>query len=450
MTRDRDSDINKALKQLEEMEARHLWIAYTDYNGRTQAKSIPKTRFESALRGGPTFAKANLDFNLLDHMPDGSRFTAETGDFIASPDLSTLAPVPYRPGVARALAWMRDEQGQPWAGCPRYALQRQIDAYAERGIIVKAAYEPELALFRRDETGAVVPADTTGMFTLDGLDVHAALFSEISTTLEQMGIAVEQVAPEYGPGQIEINIRPANALKAADDLVTLRDVVKAIARNHGVIGSFMPKPFESGAGNGLHIHLSLWSADGKTELMADAGSANGLSKVGLGFIAGVLDHARALTGLGASTVNSYKRLRPGSWSPAHAVWGIGNRAAMVRVPGVNRPRVEVRCGDNTSQPYLFLAGILAAGLDGIERGAIPPAPPTVDVGHLTDAEVSALGYHYLPRNVGEALDAVEADEIVSAALGQPILGEWLKVKRSEASAYATVVSEWERQVYLDA
>ena len=450
MTPTQPHGLHDALARLDALGAEHLWIAYTDYNGRTQAKSLPKSRFESALRGGPSFAKANLDFNLLDHMADGSIFTAETGDFIASPDLSTLAPVPYRPGVARALAWMFDEQGQHWAGCPRYALQRQIDAYAARGIVVKAAYEPELALFRRNESGEVVPADTTGMFTLDGLDLHSALFGDISTMLEQMGIAVEQVAPEYGPGQIEINIRPTDPLKAADDLVTLRDVVKAVARNHGVIGSFMPKPFETGAGNGLHIHLSLWSADSSTELMADSSSATGLSQMGLSFIAGLLNHARALTGLGAPTVNSYKRLLPGSWSPAHAVWGIGNRAAMVRVPGSNRPRVEVRCGDNTSQPYLFLAGILAAGLDGIERGATPPEPPTVDVGHLNDAEVSALGYHYLPRSAGEALDAVEADEVISTALGQPILGEWLKVKRSEASTYATVVSEWERQVYLDA
>lgn len=443
-------EVQNALARLATLGTEHLWIAYTDYNGRTQSKSIPASRFESGLSSGPSFAKANLDFNLLDHMADGAIFTAETGDFIAHPDLSTLAPVPYRPGVARVLAWMLDEKGEHWAGCPRYALKRQIDAYAERGIVVKVAYEPELCLFRREEDGKIVPADSTGMFTLDGLDVHAELFAEISTSLEEMGIAVEQVAPEYGPGQIEINIRPAEALKAADDLVTLQDVVKAIARKHGLIGSFMPKPFENAAGSGLHIHLSLWSKDGKNELMADPAASNGLSQMGLSFIAGLLDHSRALTGLGAPTVNSYKRLLPGSWSPAHAVWGIGSRAAMVRVPGINRPRVEVRCGDNTAQPYLFLAGILAAGLDGIDRGEQPPAPPTIDVGHLTDADVSALGYQYLPRNVSEALDAVEADEAIGAALGQPILGEWLKVKRSEASTYATVVSEWERQVYLDA
>jgi glutamine synthetase len=441
--------VEQALARLATLGTEHLWIAYIDYNGRTQAKSLPASRFESALTGGPSFAKANLDFNLLDHQAEGAAFTAETGDFVAHPDLSTLAPVPYRPGTARALAWMLDEAGEHWPGCPRFALKRQIDAYAARGITIKAAYEPELILFRRTDDGEVVAADATGMFTLDGIDVHAELFAEISQTLEQMNIAVEQVAPEYGAGQIEINIRPAEAMKAADDLVTLHDVVHALARNHGLIGSFMPKPFENGAGSGLHIHLSLWSEDGEKELMADPDAPNGLSQLGLNFIAGLLDHARALTGLGAPTVNSYKRLLPGSWAPALAVWGVGNRAAMVRVPGPTRPRVEVRCGDNTAQPYLFLAGILAAGLDGVTRGALPPEAPSMDVGHLNDADVAQLGYHYLPRNVFEALDAVEQDDVVAAAIGDPILGEWLKVKRSEANSYATVVSAWERQVYLN-
>jgi glutamine synthetase len=176
---------------------------------------------------------------------------------------------------------------------------------------------------------------------------------------------------------------------------------------------------------------------------------HGLSDVGLHFIAGLLRHAPALTGLGAPTVNSYKRLLPGSWAPAHAVWGIGNRAAMVRVPAPDRPRVEVRCGDNTAQPYLYLAGLLAAGLDGIERQELPPAPANEDVGHLSSAEANNRGLQFLPRSAGEALDAVEADTVIAGALGATIHGEWLKVKRSELAAYATEVSAWERQVYLE-
>jgi glutamine synthetase len=449
MERDRATDRAAARKQLDEMGARHLWIAYTDYNGRTQAKSLPASRFESALRSGPSFARANLDFNLMDHMVDDAIFTADTGDFLATPDLDTLSPVPWVPHTARTLAWMRDSHGNPWDGCPRHALQRQLDAYAEQGYTVRAAYEPELCLFRRTAEGSAEPADRTGMFTLDGLDAHAELFAEISETLEAMGVDLEQLAPEYGQGQIEINIRHAPALKAADDLVTLRDAVKAIARRHGLIATFMPKPFAHLAGSGLHVHLSLWSANGEREMFAQPDRDHGLSDIGLHFIAGLLRHAPALTGLGAPTVNSYKRLLPGSWAPAHAVWGIGNRSAMVRVPAPDRPRVEVRCGDNTAQPYVYLAGLLAAGLDGIERQELPPAPANEDVGHLSSAEANNRGLQFLPRSAGEALDAVEADTVIAGALGATIHCEWLKVKRSELAAYATEVSAWERQVYLE-
>lgn len=449
MTQDCTIDIAQALKRLDTLGSRHLWVIYTDYNGRSQAKSLPAGRFERALTTGPSFARANLDFNLLDHMPDDALYTANTGDFLATPDLETLAPVPYQPHTARALAWMRDSAGNPWEGCPRTALQRQIDAYAERGLTVRAAYEPELCLFRRADDGSVVPADRTGMFTLDGLDTHAALFAEISETLDAMGVGVEQIAPEYGQAQIEINIRHAPVLKAADDLVTLRDVVKALARRQGLIASFMPKSFEQSAGNGLHVHLSVWSEDGAQERFADSASADGLSDPARHFIAGLLRHAPALTGLGAPTANSYKRLLPGSWAPAHAVWGIGNRAAMVRVPDPETPRVEVRCGDNTAQPYLYLAGLLAAGLDGIDQRCAPPEPAHEDVGHLTAGEATERGLQLLPRTAREALDAVEADPVIAAALGPSIHGEWLKVKRSELAAYSSAVSEWERRVYLE-
>lgn len=450
MANDRSSEITEALRRLEAMGARHLWIAYTDYNGRTQAKSVPASHFESALRTGPSFARANLDFNLLDQMAEGSIYTADTGDFFATPDLSTLAAVPWRPGTARALAWMRDNHGDPWEGCPRHALQRQIEAYAERGYLVRAAYEPELCLFRRTNGETTEPADRTGMFTLDGLDVHAELFAQISESLEAMGVSLEQIAPEYGQGQIEINLRHAPALRAADDLVTLRDVVKAIARRYGLIATFMPKPFAHLAGSGLHVHLSVWSADGEHELFSDPAREHGLSDAGLHFIAGLLRHAPALTGLGAPTVNSYKRLQPGSWAPAHAAWGVGNRAALVRVPAPDRPRVEIRCGDNTAQPYLYLAGLLAAGLDGIDRGNLPTAPANEDIGHLPADEVAARGLRFLPRSAGEALDAVEADATIADALGTSVHSEWLRVKRSELAEYNTTVGEWERQVYLEA
>ena len=446
--RDRPSDIDEALAKLELEQSERLWVTYSDYNGRTQAKSVEPSSFASALRKGLNFARANLEFNLLNEMTSGARFTADTGDFYATPDLSTLCQVPYHPGTARATAWMRDESGNHWEGCPRFALQRQIDALADAGIKLQVAFEPEAFLFRRNGDGSIVPADQAGMYSLDRIEIHADFFAEVAASLGQMGIKVEQLGAEYGTGQVEINIGHAEPLKAADDLVVFRDVFKAIARKHGLIGSFMPKPFESGAGSGLHIHLSLWSNDGD-DLMADPTAPDGISATGKSFIAGLLKHAPALTGLGAPTVNSYKRLLPGSWAPAHAAWGIGDRGVMIRVPSATKPRIEVRCGDNTAQPYLFLAGILAAGLDGIDKSLTPIPASSGDIGHFSREAAIAAGHQFLPRNVNEALDAVEQDAVMRAALGDVIHGEWLKVKRSEAAAHAIVVTEWERDLYLE-
>jgi glutamine synthetase len=445
-----DAAIDLLLERLARDHIKHLWFVYTDYNGRSQAKSVPSGRFGHAVPGGITFARANLDFNVLDHMVDDAAFTADTGDFFAVPDPETYALVPYLSGTARVMAWMRDDERQPWDGCPRTILARQVDAFAELGIRVEAAFEPEAYLFRRGENSAIEPADHTGMFTLDGLDTHAELFHHMTETLDAMGVIVEQVAPEYGPGQIEINIRHAPPIKAADDLVVVKDTLRSLAREAGLIASFMPKPFADIAGCGLHLHLSLWSTETGDCLIEDEKGMAGISKIGRSFLAGILNHAAALTGVGSPTVNSYKRLQPGSWAPAHAAYGVGNRSAFIRIPGSTRRRLEVRGGDNTSSPYLFLAAVLAAGLDGI-RGKADPGPPTEgDLGPLTVGEAKELGIAFLPRSAAEALDAVEADPIIVEALGPVILPEWLKVKRSEIAAYRLDVGDWERNAYLEA
>src|SRR6478752_4965913 len=169
---DRLSDIDEALAKLEQARSERLWVSYSDYNGRTQAKSVEPSRFASAMRKGLNFARANLEFNLLNEMTSGARFTADTGDFYATPDLSTLCQVPYHPGTARATAWMRDESGNHWEGCPRFALQRQIDALASAGIKFQVAFEPEAFLFRRNGNGSIVPADQAGMYSLDRIEIH--------------------------------------------------------------------------------------------------------------------------------------------------------------------------------------------------------------------------------------------------------------------------------------
>jgi len=430
----------------------HLWVAYADYNGRTQGKSAPRSRFESVFRSGITFAQANLGHNVLDIGAPDTRFGADSGDFFAVPDPSSYATFPLFAATGRVSCWMRQEDGAPWLGDPRWLLQLQVDALAALGFTARVAFEPEGYLFRLGDDGEPAPADQTAMFSLDGLETHADLLHRISDTLETMGVGLEQIATEYGPGQFEVNIRHADPVKAADDLLTVRDVARALARRDGLVASFMPKPFATAAGSGLHVHISLWDRDQANRNAMEPDNRDthpsGLSGAGRAFLGGLLRHAPALAGIGAPTVNSYKRLLPGSWAPAHAAYAVGNRSSFVRIPGSAQPRIEVRSGDNTANPYLFLAALLAAGAEGLREDLDPGPPAEGDLGHMSREQSRARGIAMLPRTAPEALDAVAADALMREALGPIVFSEWLAVKRSEIALYDTAVSSWERTAYL--
>lgn len=217
-----------------------LWVIYHDYCGVAHAKMAPPERFESAVASGIGFAKANMDFNILDHQTPHPVFGAETGDFFAVPDPTTYAPMPYHPGAARTYSVLTVVGGERWPGCPRTALQHVVEEYAAQGLRVQAAFEPECYLFARGAHG-FEPADQSRMFTVDGLERHSTLLSELMDTLRAMGVIVEQAGAEYGPGQYEINVRHTHPLGAADDLLTLKDALRALARAAGLQASFMPK-----------------------------------------------------------------------------------------------------------------------------------------------------------------------------------------------------------------
>ena len=440
------------LKRLEKDNIEHLWVVYQDYSGRSCAKTVPKERFTSVADRGVVFARANLDFNLEDHLASGALFLADTGDFLAVPDPDSYAILPYHMATARTQVYIRsDEQGNPWKGCPRTQLDRMVDAYAAEGLSVQVSFEAEFTMFAKTGDGEYVHSDHDGMFTMVGLDRHAALWRNIISTLGVMGVQVMQHGKEYGPGQYEMTTRHASPVKAADDYITLKEVVRALAREAGWIATFMPKPFAEWAGNGLHMHISLWDLDGQNDLSIGESDDEPLSQLGRHFIGGLLAHACALTGIGAPTVNSYKRLLPGSWAPAHVCWGVGNRAALVRIPAMGRRRhIEFRSGDNAINPFVYLTAVLSAGLDGIHNQIEPPAPIDYDIGLLTDKEAAAQGITRLPGNLLDALAALEADDVVAQALGSIILPEFLKVKRSELAAFNLQVHPWERKVYLEA
>jgi glutamine synthetase len=300
-----------------------------------------------------------------------------------------------------------------------------------------------------------VPDDQDLMFTQAALDARWELVARIVDGLEHMGIGVHQVAKEYGPGQYEVSLLPDAPLAAVDGYLMARDLVKALARERGIVATFMPKPRADLAGNGLHVHLSLTDAHGHA-VLPDSTDPGALSEIGRAVVAGLLAHATGQAGLGSPTPNSYKRLLPGSWAPAHVAWGFGNRATLIRVPAAGAGRhLEYRSGDASANVYLHLAGLLAAMADGIERRLVPSLPVERDLGH--DPTDSPAAETRLPDRLDAALDALEADGVLAAALGPVILEHYLAVKRFEWTSYLdesglapedTSVSDWERDTYL--
>ena len=420
-----------------EDEISELWVIYHDLSGRAQVKNVPRGRLQKVLADGVAFARANLDFNVLDHQVPDFVFGAETGDFLAVPDPATYARVPHHPGAARTYSFLHNADGTPWAACSRAALRATEGRFASRGLAMRAAFEPECYLLARTDDG-YQPAARARMFTLNALESQRQVMSLLMRSLADMGVELEQVAPEYGPGQFEINIGHQPPLRAADDLMTVKEELRVCARSAGYIATFMPKLYSDMPGCGLHVHLGATTLDGRNAMDGD------------GPVAGLLEHAAGLSGLAAPTVNSYKRLLPGSWAPSHICYGASNRAVLVRVPDSGTKHVEFRAGDGTGNPYLTLIGLLAAGLDGIERNlSLVDEPIADDIGHVSAADLSARGLELLPRSAPEALDALEADAVLMRALGSVIGAGFLRLRRSEAAAYSIEVGDWERSTYLE-
>lgn len=446
------------LARLRGMDAQALWVVYHDYAGLGKAKAVPRGRFEEVAREGVTFAMANWDLAITDEQVPHPIFGADSGDFRAVPDPSTLVALPHRPGVAQAFPRLTDDTGAAWEGDPRARLMAQVERLASLGVSVKVAFEAEFVVVPGTDAEAL-HADTGRMFAVEGLDGRWPMGARILDDLDAVGVAVHQFAKEYGPGQFEVSLLPTDPLMAADRFLLARQLIRAAARAEGATASFMPKPFADVAGNGLHVHLGLTRADDPDrDLVADPDDASALADTAGPAIAGLLAHAAGQSALASPTANSYKRLLPGSWAPAHISWALGNRAALIRIPGRGAGRhLEVRGGDAGMNPYLHLTGLLAAVADGVERQLALPAPADVDVGHLSDDEAAAGGFARLPSDLPAALDAFEADDVLRDAVGPVIARHYVDVKRFEWDSYvdrsglpagSTEVSDWERATYF--
>jgi len=394
----------------------------------------------SYIASGIGLTVAMQSFNMLDQLaPEGS--FGPVGEIRLVPDLDSFAVLPYVPGSARLLCRMETLDGEPWGACPRSFLERMIERAGAEGFALKAAFENEFTLARQDGDG-YAPLDHSPCFSTIGMDGAASVMGEIIEALAAQGVSPEQYYAELGPGQQELPIRYDDALRAADHQITVRETARGVALRHGLVASFAPKPFPDEAGNGSHIHFSLWRTRDGANHFHDPKGRYGLSAAAQAFMAGVLAHLPGLLALTAPSVNSYRRLQPRFWSSAYAAWGPDNREAAVRVPSKRRriemesTNLELKPCDPSNNPYLALGGLLAAGLDGMARGLDPGEPTLVDPDSLDEAERSRRGIRRHPASLAEALDALERDDVLATALGPMLFKEYLVVKRSEVRAFA--------------
>jgi glutamine synthetase len=349
--------------------------------------------------------------------------------------------------------------GRPALSTPRQALRRVLARAAERGYVYNVGPELEFFLFKRnDEQGngrptRPAPHDVGGYFDFSPRDEAQQVRSEIILALEGMGMQVEMSHHEVATGQHEIDFRYADALTSADNAATFKYTVRAIAATHGIYASFMPKPIFGISGSGMHVHQSVFDGEGRN-LFYDPNDERNLSRLAYNFIAGQMEHARALAAVVAPTVNSYKRLTPGYEAPVYVCWAQLNRSALIRVPGHGRQqesatRLELRCPDPSTNPYLAFAAMLAAGLDGIERDLTPPPPVNEDVYDFGERDLRERAIGTLPSTLAEALDELERDEVIQGALGVGITEAFLRAKWAEWDEYRIQVTGWELERYLE-
>ncbi|MBD2019028.1 type III glutamate--ammonia ligase [Leptolyngbya sp. FACHB-36] len=436
----------EAKKFLEDNHVKFILAQFVDIHGTAKTKAVPASHYEDILDPGAGFAGfAVWGLAQLPNSPD----------FMAVGDPSTLSLVPWMPGFARMVC-VGHVKGKPYAYDSRNVLMQQLERLTQKGWTFNTGLEPEFALLRKDEHDRISPADGTDTlekpcYDYKGLSRSVAFIEKLVGCLQTAGFDVYQIDHEDANGQFEINYTYTDCLTSADRYIFFKMAASEIAKEMGLIASFMPKPFANRTGTGMHMHMSM--SDGASNIFADDSDVRGLglSKLGYHFLGGLLAHAPALCAICAPTVNSYKRLVVGrslsgaTWAPAYISYGDNNRSSMVRVPG---GRLELRLADGSCNPYLAAAVAIAAGLDGIEKQLDPGEPSNFNLYDLSLSELSDKGIQTLPQSLKEAIDALAADDVITGALGD-LADEFINLKQMEWVEYMRHVSEWEVQRYLE-
>jgi glutamine synthetase len=437
------------IKRIKEDRVKFVCLQFSDVTGAVKSVDVPAERMERVAEDGIWF--------------DGSSVQGfariQESDMRLKPDVDTYAVLPWSEPErrrARIFCDIFQPDGSAFPGDPRGTLKRVLSTIEKKGWKFNIGPEPEFFLLRKNGPNMIhpVPHDVGGYFDFSASDEAQRVRNELMLALASMDLDIEMGHHEVALGQHEIDFRFTDALRAADDVVTLKYTVKALAAQNGLIATFMPKPIFGINGSGMHTHQSIFTEDGRN-LFHDSEDSHSLSKMAYGFIAGQIKHARGMAAIVAPTVNSYKRIVPGYEAPVYICWAQINRSSMIRIPqpGVGREtstRVELRFPDPSCNPYLAFTVMLAAGMDGVDQELVCPSPVNnLNIYEMTDEELSKLGIEQLPGSLAEALIELAHDEVLKDALGDEIYQAFVRAKRAEWDAYRTHVMDWEVETYLE-
>lgn len=434
----------KILNMAETEDVEFIRLQFTDLFGTLKNVAITKSQLAKALDNKIMFDGSSIEgFARI-----------EESDMYLYPDYDTFEILPFRPHqgkVARMLCDVYKPDGTQLENDPRFILKKVIKEAADMGYVFNVGPECEFFLFHTDDNGGptTITHENAGYFDLGPTDLGENARRDIVLNLEEMGFEVEASHHEVAPAQHEINFKYGEALETADRIMTYKLTVKTIAKRHGLYATFMPKPKYGVCGSGMHINMSLSDMSGKN-IFADKEDSNGLSKEAYYFIGGIMKHMRAMSAITNPIVNSYKRLVPGYEAPTYIAWSATNRSPLVRVPAArgSGTRVELRCPDCATNPYLAFAVCLAAGLDGIKNAITPPASVQKDIFEMTEKERAEAGIASLPRNLYEAIQEMKKSEFMKNVLGEEVFYKYVKAKRAEWDEYTSQVTDWEIDRYL--
>lgn len=436
---------DEILKICQEEDVRFLRLQFTDIFGVNKNVEVPTSQFEKALEGQVAFDGSSVDgFSRI-----------EESDMILEPDLNTFCILPFENvhgKVARLICDVKNPDGTPFAGCPRQILKRVCDKAAAMGYTMYAGPEAEFFLFLKDEKGnpTLQTHDSAGYFDMAPADLGEEARQEMVNVLINMGFEVEAAHHEVAHGQHEIDFRYTDAVNTADNITTFKLIVRNVAKRYNLHATFMPKPVFGINGSGMHTNMSLFKGD--ENAFYDPKAEFELSDEARYFIGGILKHVKSFLAVTNPLVNSFKRLVPGYEAPVNIAWSERNRSPLVRIPSKRgkSTRVEVRVPDPSCNPYLGLAVMLAAGLDGIENKISPPPQVNKNIFAMSQREKKRLRIEALPSNLLKAVETMEKSELMRKTLGDHVFFHFINAKKDEWNNYISQVHKWELNRYLSA